>query len=85
MEVSQFKSNSRHNDYDLQMCPDMGIKLSNYQPLPTNRSRRSKLHTVRKSKALKNNEIFSNHVNVNDSLSNKRKQIEEILSQKNLI
>ena len=81
MEVSQFKSNSRHNDYDLEMCPDMSAKLSNYQPLPTNRSRRSKLHTVRKSKALKNNENFS----VNDSLSNKRKQIEEILSQKNLI
>ena len=63
----------------------MDFKLSNYQPLPTNRSRRSKYHTLRKSKVLVNIGNDSVNVNLESTTSKKKKVINSILQQKNLI
>jgi hypothetical protein len=47
--------------------PDIQMQLNMYEPLPTNRTRRSRLYAVKNSKVIKRtNQNHSNHsVNVN--------------------
>lgn len=82
-EISSFKSDKESNHYQLELKPENQILLQNYEPLPTNRSRRSRLYAVKRSKVLKKIGPNSNSINVNDNqLSNKDAIRHRLISKK---
>lgn len=62
----------------------MKTKILNYEPLSTNRKRRTKLRTVKKSKAIKPALSELERLDGLDSLSRKKLEIDKILTEKNL-
>lgn len=68
----------------MEITREADSRLKNYQPIPTNRKRRSKLYKVQKSNCLKNicEDNLNIGVNVN-SISNKDK-LEKLLIEKQL-
>ena len=58
--------------------------LNNYQPLPTNRKRRSRLYNVRKSKVLRQMSDEDVNVNIQNEGENYSKRIKNLLKVNNL-
>ena len=52
-EICNFKMDSNCYKYDLSLPQENYSKLMNYQPIPTSRKKRSKLHVIKKSKIIK--------------------------------
>ncbi len=53
MEISQYNKNNSVGNYHLVVCKDVEERIRNYQPLPKNRTRRSRYYKVKVSNALK--------------------------------
>ena len=85
MEISVFNKDMSKGNYHLEVHKDVETRIMNYQPLPTNRKKRSRLYHVTTSKALKNsgrnNDVFGN---VNLEIG-KKNQLYKILERKNLV
>lgn len=85
MEISVFNKDMSKGNYHLEVHKDVETRLINYQPLPTNRKRRSKLYHVTTSKALKSStRNFDGLSNVNLEMG-KKNQLYKILEKKNLV
>lgn len=54
MEIAVFNKDMSKGNYHLEVHKDVETRIMNYQPLPTNRKRRSRLYHVTTSKVLKN-------------------------------
>lgn len=85
MEISVFNKDMSKGNYHLEVHKDVETRIMNYQPLPTNRKKRSRLYHVTTSKSLKNsgrnNDVFGN---VNLEIG-KKNQLYKILERKNLV
>ena len=61
------------------------MKLERYDPLPTNRSKRSRLYAIKKSRVITKNHNVNDHVNVNHGVKLSKVLVQKILREKNLI
>ena len=85
MEISVFNKDMMKGNYHLEVHKDVETRLMNYQPLPTNRKRRSKLYHVTTSKALKSSaKNIDGLGNVNLEMG-KKNQLYKVLERKNLV
>ena len=69
----------------MQVDIDNFFKLTNYQPLPTNRNRRSKLYRLKKSKALEFNGQRNNRIDLNYDCNNNMKRVKKLLVKNNIV
>lgn len=69
----------------MQVDNDNFFKLTNYQPLPTNRNRRSKLYRLKKSKALEFSGQRNNRIDLNYDGNNNKERVKKILVKNNLV
>lgn len=83
-EISHFKSDPYANKYELEISRDIDIKLNLYQPLPTNRSKRSRLFAINKSNCLTYGNYDNFNVDVNQNSSAKKEMLKKVLVRKNL-
>lgn len=84
-ELSRFKSNNIGNDYGIHVNNRILSKLENYNPLPSNRQKRSRLYVIKKSNCLfRNNDESENNRGVK-SLVVKKTQVKQLLNNKGLI
>ena len=85
MEIAVFNKDMSKGNYHLEVHKDVETRIMNYQPLPTNRKRRSRLYHVTTSKVLKKSgSNFDGIGNVNLEMG-KKNQLYKILERKNLI
>ena len=85
MEISIFNKDMSKGNYHLEVHKDVETRIMNYQPLPTNRKRRSRLYHVTTSKVLKKfgrNLDGMGHVNIDYG---KKIQLQQVLERKNLL
>jgi hypothetical protein len=61
------------------------MKLEKYEPLPTNRSKRSRLYAIKKSRVISQNHSILDHVNVNHGVKLNKVLVKKILREKNLL
>lgn len=85
MEIAVFNKDMSKGNYHLEVHKDVETRIMNYQPLPTNRKRRSRLYHVTTSKVLKKssrNLDGMGHVNIDYG---KKIQLQQVLERKNLL
>ena len=85
MEIAVFNKDMSKGNYHLEVHKDVETRIMNYQPLPTNRKRRSRLYHVTTSKVLKKSDRNFDgigHVNIDYG---KKIQLQQVLERKNLL
>ena len=85
MEIAVFNKDMSKGNYHLEVHKDVETRIMNYQPLPTNRKRRSRSYHVTTSKVLKKsgrNLDGIGHVNIDYG---KKIQLQQVLERKNLL
>jgi len=84
-ETSTFIEGRDSNRFEVLIPEERLVKLHNYQLLPTNRTKRSRLSRVRKSKVIEFKQDLNDNVNVNDQSSTKKELLKKMLKKKSLI
>ena len=83
-EICNFKVDANNYKYDLVLPQENKVKLMNYQPNPKNRTKRSKLFSIKKSRVLKSkmneNDFGEMDVEENDN----RMMLKDYLARRNL-
>ena len=82
--ISEFNHNKGSHLYELDIKADYEVMLKNYQPLPTNRKKRSRLYNVRKNKVLRKMSDEDVNVNIQNEGGNNSKRLKNLLKVKNL-
>ena len=83
-QICSFNGSKNSQDYEIEVNPENLIKIEKYEPLPTNRTKRSRLYAIKKSKVISQNHSIHDHVNVNHSVILNKVLIQKILREKNL-
>jgi len=84
-EISTFNSKKESNQYEVLIPEENLIKLNNYQPMPTNRTRRSRLKRVKKSKVIECKSGQDGRIDVNNERVSNKDLLKKILSNRSLI
>ncbi len=84
-EISLFKSKGVNSEYGLNLNENIVQKLRNYDPLPSNRKRRTRLSKVKTRDVLSEINLIGNNVDVNNSSSRKRDFLKEVIRRKKIL
>lgn len=83
-QISHFKADPYSNNFELEISNEIGHKLNSYVPLPTNRTKRSRLYTVRKSSVLIKRDENSNQINIGRSSNQRKRDLDNLLRESQL-
>ena len=85
LEISVFNKDMSKGNYHFDVHKDVETRIMNYQPLPTNRKRRSRLYHVTTSKVLKKSGVNFDNMGYVNIENGKKNQLQQILERKNLL
>ena len=83
-QICSFNGSKNSQDYEIEVNPENLIKIEKYEPLPTNRTKRSRLYAIKKSKVISQNHGIHDQVNVNHGVKLNQVLVQKILREKNL-
>ena len=83
-EICNFKVDSNNYQYDLSLPQEKKVKLMNYKPNPTNRTKRSKLYSIKKSRVLKSKMDDDDFREINEDQNLNKIMLKDYLAKRNL-
>ena len=84
-QICSFNNSKNSQEYEIEVKPENLMKLERYDPLPTNRSKRSRLYPIKKIRFIAKNHNVNDHVNVNHGVKLNKVLVQKILQEKNLL
>ena len=79
MEISVYNKNNSVGNFHLVVCKDVEERIRNYQPLPKNRTKRSRYYKVKESNALKSSNNRHNDYELIGHELEKREKVKKII------
>ena len=84
-QICSFNNSKNSQEYEIEVKPENLMKLERYDPLPTNRSKRSRLYAIKTTRVIAKNHNVNDHVNVNHGVKLNKVLVRNILQEKNLL